>query len=73
MESAVKNLKLLAPFRESDLTQLELQVAKRADMLWRSAGNGGSDLSHWMQAESEVLGRLLELEPPEAAMAAAEG
>lgn len=70
MESAAKTMRLLEPFQESDLTQLELCVAKRADVLWRSAGEGsGSDLSHWLQAEGEILGQLLELERPGVAAA----
>jgi hypothetical protein len=47
-----------APFQESDLLQLQIQVARRADRLWRMAGRGrGRDLIHWLQAEGEVLGR----------------
>jgi hypothetical protein len=47
-------------FRERDLLRIELQIAKRADNLWRMAGRDrGSDLMHWLQAESEVLGRYL--------------
>jgi hypothetical protein len=56
-----------------DLLRLELQIAKRADNLWRMAGTGrGSDLMHWMQAESEVLGRYLGSESQVEAMLAAE-
>jgi hypothetical protein len=41
---------------EGDLLQLELQIAKRADTLWRRGGcRSGSDLVHWLQAEREVL------------------
>jgi len=48
-------------YHERDLLRLELQIAKRADTLWLTAGQGrGSDLMHWLQAESEVLGRYLE-------------
>jgi hypothetical protein len=48
------------PFPEGELLRLELQIAKRADTLWMTAGRGGgSDLMHWLQAESEVLGQYL--------------
>lgn len=37
---------------------LELQVARRADSLWRDSGGAkGNDLIHWLQAEDEILGR----------------
>ncbi len=57
------------PFPEGELLSLELKIAKRADTLWMMAGQGrGSDLMHWLQAESEVLGQYLE----SGALAAAE-
>ena len=58
MRPAKKRIQAPAPFHEEDLLRLELQVAKRADKLWRRAGcRSGRDLIHWLQAESEVLGR----------------
>ncbi len=60
-------------FHEGDLLRLEIQIAKRADMLWQMAGQGrGSDLIHWLQAENEVLGRYLGPEPPVEALAVAD-
>jgi hypothetical protein len=51
--------------RVGDLTRLELMIAKRADMLWKSAGYcRGRDLIHWLQAESEILNRYFLLEQP---------
>lgn len=57
-----------APFQESDLLQLQIRVARRADRLWRMAGRGrGRDLIHWLQAEAEVLGRHFQIGRTEAA------
>jgi len=56
MKPANKGTKEAAPFREGDLLRLELKVARRADILWRSAGYcSGKDLIYWLQAENEVL------------------
>lgn len=56
------------PFHEGELLRLELQIAKRADTLWQTAGQGrGSDLMHWLQAENEVLGQYLGSEAEAAA------
>ena len=41
---------------EDDLSQLQLEVAHRADEIWRSEGNGrGSDIEFWLRAEREVM------------------
>jgi hypothetical protein len=41
---------------ESDLLELELRIAKRADALWKRGGCGrGKDLVLWLQAERDVL------------------
>jgi hypothetical protein len=41
---------------EDDLLQLQLEVAHRADEIWRSEGNGrGSDIEFWLRAEREVM------------------
>ena len=38
---------------------LRERIEKRAYHIWRSAGSlHGDDLSHWLQAESEVLAEL---------------
>ncbi len=43
---------------EDDLLKLQMQVAHRADELWRTDGQGrGSDLEFWFRAEREVLDR----------------
>jgi len=72
MRRARKATRSQAPFREGDLTRLELRIAKRADKLWRSAGYcRGRDLIHWLQAEREVLkGIFLPDRPADAGMAA---
>jgi len=72
MKPARKKARRQPSLPEGDLTALELRVAKRADMLWRSAGYcRGRDLIHWLQAESEVLDRYFLFERPmEAEMAA---
>jgi len=45
---------------EDDLLQLQLEVAQRADELWRTeGGHRGSDLEFWLRAEREVLERFL--------------
>ena len=45
---------------DDDLSQLEMQVAHRADELWRNEGQGrGSDLEFWLKAEREVVERRL--------------
>jgi hypothetical protein len=60
-----------APFRDGELLLLELRVAKRADMLWRSAGcRGGRDLIHWLQAENEIFERYFLFERPAGVMLA---
>lgn len=60
-------------FHEGDLLRLELQIAKRADSLWQTAGNGGgSDLMHWLRAESEVLGQYLASEHRDEALLVAD-
>ena len=47
---------------EDDLLHLQLQVAHRADELWRTDGQGrGSDLEFWFRAEREVLERRLSM------------
>jgi len=62
-----------APLHEGELVRLELQVARRADSLWRdSGGNKGSDLIHWLQAENEILGRYLANDHPAESMAEAQ-
>jgi hypothetical protein len=48
---------------ETDLTQLQLQIARRADELARA--NVGrlkesNDLDCWLQAEREIIGRMAE-------------
>jgi hypothetical protein len=59
-------------FAEGELMLLELQVARRADSLWRDSGGArGSDLVHWLQAEDEILGRVRPDDHPEEAMAEA--
>lgn len=58
MRRATREARLPESFSEGDLTRLELQIAKRADKLWRNAGFcRGRDLVHWLQAEGEVLER----------------
>lgn len=43
---------------EDDLLQLQMEVAHRADELWRTeGGHRGSDLEFWLRAEREVLER----------------
>ena len=72
MKPARKQAKLLAAPNVDDLLHLELQVAKRADRLWRRSGYGkGRDLIHWLQAEGEVLEQYFGLMLPANAMAAA--
>jgi hypothetical protein len=45
---------------EDELSQLQLQVALRADELWRNSGRGrGSDLEFWLRAEREVMEKRL--------------
>jgi hypothetical protein len=47
---------------EDDLLHLQLQVAHRADELWRTDGRGrGSELEFWFRAEREVLERRLSM------------
>ncbi len=61
-----------AHLAEGALAQLELQVARRADSLWRESGSTrGSDLIHWLQAENEILGRYIADEHPVEASAEA--
>jgi hypothetical protein len=73
MKPTKKKAPVSADFEESDLLRLELMVARRADRLWRRAGYcSGYDLTHWLQAEAEVLGRYFALEQPMAAMSGAE-
>jgi hypothetical protein len=73
MKTAATTETAPAPFRENDLLELELMVAKRADRLWRRAGyRPGMDLVHWLQAERDVLERLFDLERPMGALLAAE-
>jgi hypothetical protein len=73
MKTAATKEGVRAPFEESDLLDLELRVAKRADRLWRKAGyRRGMDLVHWMQAERDVLGSLLALKRPVEALLAAD-
>ncbi len=58
MKPAKKRTQGPAPFREGDLLLLELRVARRADMIWRSAGCcSGRDLICWLQAENEIFER----------------
>jgi hypothetical protein len=65
MNPAKLRIHSLDASRGSDLLQLELQVARRADKLWRMAGcRRGKDLTHWLQAEGEVLKRYFEVEEP---------
>jgi uncharacterized protein YqeY len=57
---------------EGELMLLELEVARRADSLWRNSGSAkGSDLVHWLQAENEILGRYMAEDHPSEAMAEA--
>jgi hypothetical protein len=56
MNTAHKNQYVPASQMEDDLSQLQLEVAHRADELWRREGNGrGSDVEFWLQAEREVI------------------
>jgi len=65
MNPANSRIHSLDASRGSDLLQLELQVARRADKLWRMAGcRRGKDLAHWLQAEGEVLERFFGVEEP---------
>ena len=48
---------------ETDLTQLQLQIARRADELARAKVGRceeKSDLDCWLQAEREILGQVTE-------------
>jgi hypothetical protein len=56
MKPAKKTTPLSGAREEIDLLELELQIAKRADTLWRRGGcRSGRDLVHWLQAEREVI------------------
>jgi hypothetical protein len=72
MKPARKQAKVPATPTFDDLLHIELQVAKRADRLWRRSGYGkGRDLIHWLQAEGEVLEQYFGLMQPAGALAAA--
>ena len=65
MKSVSKKPRSLVPFMESDLFQLELLIAKRADRLRRRFGTeGGGDVMHWLRAEAEVIERYFDLRRP---------
>ena len=56
MKSHRNNERRGQPAPEAGLRE---QIEKRAYHIWRSAGSlHGDDLSHWLQAESEVLAEL---------------
>jgi hypothetical protein len=64
MKPAKSRIEEAPCFEECELLALELQVAKRADKLWKMAGCcRGRDLVHWLQAESEVLDRYFAQDP----------
>jgi hypothetical protein len=72
MKAAKNRNRVSAPFRDGDLLEFELQIARRADTLWRISGYcSGRDLIHWLQAESEVLERRLMGEEPSSEMVTA--
>jgi hypothetical protein len=72
MRNAIEATARAVPFRDSDLLRLELLVAKRADRLSRMAGCAdGGDLTHWLQAERDILERYFTAKRPELKVLAA--
>ena len=56
MNTAHDDQEVPAAPMEDDLSQLQLEVAHRADEIWRREGNGrGSDVEFWLRAEREVM------------------
>jgi hypothetical protein len=56
MNTAHSDPNVAASPMEDDLSKLQLEVAHRADELWRREGKGrGSDIVFWLRAEREVI------------------
>jgi len=73
MNPAKKRAQGSVPSPDGALLRLQIQVARRADTLARQAGRAsGRDLVHWLQAESEVLGRHFQADEPTGVLLGAE-